>query len=1135
MNYLKKFLPLFAILALTVSIGIINFVPGTTLTGWDNLHPELNILLNIKRSLFAVWQEYQSLGLLGGMGHASDLVRQILLLPLLAVIPAMYIRYVWTILTLFIGATGVFYLIRMIVDDARLNIRIQKELLSFTGAVFYLLNLATVQSYYIPFETFTSHFAALPWMFLATFKFMNKQSRKNTLLLLLIFFLATPGSYVPTLFAVFILASFILFFSSGMFLVMRHKTLALLKIAVKYYSVVFLANSFWLLPFLYFTFTNSSANLTAKINQMATPQIILQNKEFGNIRDVALLKGFLFNSVEPNLDKVNTFVMLPWKTYLSSPFVFFIGFLIFGVIILGLFSSFRKRTPVLIGIASLFIFSFTMLANNTFPLSFIDNLFTKLPLASEAFRFPYTKFSILASLTYALLFVIGLDYGVSIVLKLTSKVSRNFSKMIPQILLSIALLAIVIFTLPIFTGHLFYEKEQIKRPGEYQKVFDFFENKPSDARILTLPMPTFWSWEYYSWGYGGSGFLWYGIKQPIVDRAFDPWSRSSEDAYNTISYAIYTKNAHLLSDVLNKYQISYLLLDKNIYSNSSPKSLQFEDTKKLFENISSIKIAAVYNNIEIYKVENNNKTQNFLFSDRILPSVNSYLYSNDDTAFEEIGNYKTTGNPSIIYPLNSLYSNKAFTNTLKVTEDENALHLVTTLPDIKNYILTLPSPLAERRIPSEFVINKSDQNTTISLKNMPITAYINGEKVLETKTSIIPLFDLLSIQPGTTISVSGGKDIPLDDENKNKTFFLENGNNNYITLKQPGADPLTVTVTNEDLKELDTTTSALINAKKGSTFTINVPVITTENQTFSAKDLQDVNDCNTIRNGKINKKIVGSIIELTSTNDSVCPSVFSPTLLHSQGYLLKVTGNNISGLPLHFWVLNNNNGITPIDINLGKNRTNSYIFLPPQENDGAGYSFHFDNVSIGNLKTINEFSRLQVMPIPFDSLKNIKISKNMNTSGKKAAFSSSHPNESLYIVNFKDQPSKQTTLILSQSYDPGWKAYMSKFKNPNSKFKSFLLQAFPFIFGKEVKTHVKVNNWENGWEINSQLATPNSQFVIVYLPQYLEYLGFVLLLTPLLLILSSKFLKLGKKADNYFYKKSEILKQKIKVEKEKKS
>jgi len=66
------FFPLL-ILGLTLFIAFRNYTPGTWLLGWDNLVPELNLKLNITRSLSAVWQEYQGLGLLGGMAHAADL------------------------------------------------------------------------------------------------------------------------------------------------------------------------------------------------------------------------------------------------------------------------------------------------------------------------------------------------------------------------------------------------------------------------------------------------------------------------------------------------------------------------------------------------------------------------------------------------------------------------------------------------------------------------------------------------------------------------------------------------------------------------------------------------------------------------------------------------------------------------------------------------------------------------------------------------------------------------------------------------------------------------------------------------------------------------------------------------------
>src|SRR3990167_2856011 len=56
-----------------------NYSPNTSLTGWDNLHPEYNLQANLARVLFAPWQEYQGLGLLGGMGHGADLVRVLII------------------------------------------------------------------------------------------------------------------------------------------------------------------------------------------------------------------------------------------------------------------------------------------------------------------------------------------------------------------------------------------------------------------------------------------------------------------------------------------------------------------------------------------------------------------------------------------------------------------------------------------------------------------------------------------------------------------------------------------------------------------------------------------------------------------------------------------------------------------------------------------------------------------------------------------------------------------------------------------------------------------------------------------------------------------------------------------------
>jgi hypothetical protein len=85
------------------------------------------------------------------------------------------------------------------------------------------------------------------------------------------------------------------------------------------------------------------------------------------------------------------------------------------------------------------------------------------------------------------------------------------------------------------------------------------------------------------------------------------------------------------------------------------------------------------------------------------------------------------------------------------------------------------------------------------------------------------------------------------------------------------------------------------------------------------------------------------------------------------------------------------------------------------------------------------------------------------------------------------QKGRQGVVSFYKAFDPGWKAY--EISSKESKLAEF----FPFIFGKEIKNHVVVNNWANGWIIDPEREDLNTKHhvVIVFLPQYLEYTGIV--------------------------------------------
>ena len=128
------------------------YVSGTYLLGWDNFVPELGFGINIQRSLSTAWQEFQGVGLLGGMGHAADLTRQAILWIASFIFPASMLRWGWTLSMLLIGSLGAL---------ALGNLYFGTGLTALTGAVFYLLNPVTIQVFNVPFETFTSFFFLL--------------------------------------------------------------------------------------------------------------------------------------------------------------------------------------------------------------------------------------------------------------------------------------------------------------------------------------------------------------------------------------------------------------------------------------------------------------------------------------------------------------------------------------------------------------------------------------------------------------------------------------------------------------------------------------------------------------------------------------------------------------------------------------------------------------------------------------------------------------------------------------------------------------------------------------------------------------------------------------------------------------
>jgi len=1003
----QRIIPIFFLVLIFVAVFLTNYIPGTWLSGWDNLMTELNPLMNLKRAFFGVWQEYQGLGLLAGMGHSSDLFRQFFLWVLSFVFPTNFLRYLFHFLMLFIGPLGIFFLIKnFILEKSDENL---KSWGAFVGSLFYLFNLATLQAFYVPLEVCSVHFAFLPWLFFGVLNFLQNKDRKSLLRLVVINLLAVAQGVVITFFFVYFLALSVVLI---VYFCQNRKTW---KRILAIYLLTFCLNAFWLLPNLYFGAKNVGINLEAKINIMSTEDIFLKNKKYGNLENVLLLKGFWFSNLENNNWETGDLMMRPWVNHLEKQYILGIGYLMSFLSIFGIFAAIKSKNRKCLLFLPVFLLSFIFLANDTPMFSFLAKLLYKLPLFSQIFRFPFMKFSILAAFCLAIFYSVGFVFISSFLKK------KKLSKL--PVFLIFSFLPII-FLYPIFQGKLFFSKERVKIPNEYFQIFAFFKSQDKNTRVANFPQSDFWGWTNYKWGYySGSGFLWYGIEQPILDRAFDPWSNYNENYYWEISSALYSKNKTLFEKVLEKYQVSWLLVDGNVIDPSSAKALFLDELEEMIEqddrmtgnseqSRGKFELMETFGKIKIYKVNLETEVEDFVYLAEDLPVINSYDWGNKDVGFEEFGDYEVgDDNYDTYYPFRSLFTGRK-TDELDV--------------EIKDF-------------GDRFVFKKQ------------LPEGLTGYKL------IVPPYD-------------GNELIEIDKNDLTKVKYIIP----------------TVEIVDDTLQVIIPKVKGLFGAEIDPT----------------KVDLE-TNNCNLLSKGEVKNEIT-DVLTLTAKDANNCSAVFwLPDLSHKYGYLISAETKNISGKSLLFWLENLTNRKADMELYLDSARRplagTNYLIQPPMAQDGLGYTLHFDNISIGNEQTINELGKISVNPIPYDFLMGLKLtgeSGGVNVLNLQGVIAShlrvKHPNPAAYEVKVKEPIAENTTLVLSQAFHEGWKAYeVSSIKY--SVFREF----FAPILGKEIKEHVVVNNWGNGWMLQDNRMTGISEqsrtIVLVFWPQYLEYAGFGLM------------------------------------------
>ncbi len=658
----KRAIPFLLIFVVWMVVVATNY-KNIPILGWDSLATNLNIKLGFSRATSGAWLEYFGLGTPSGLPIVTDLSRLVLLWPASFFVSSYMLRNLWVFAMLLLGPLGVYLLLSEIFGKEK-----RSSIAALTGSFFYLFNFATIQYFHAPFEAFVTFYAFLPFGLLFPLCFCKGKSR-SLLKLLLSLILFSTAFYVQTLFVVYLLV-LIAFFVP--FLTRKDKFLKFIKLVLFILAV----NLYWLLPVGYYTLTSSSFITDSKSNQLSTYETRLMNQARGGMDDIVFLRGFWVDYTDFN-GKEFAYLMETWRMWTESASYRISMTTILLTSLLGLLACFLSgKRRISLAVIVLGASSAIMLSAGRGIIGQIFYYFADtLPLFEQIFRSPFTKWSLILPLSFAM--------GIGLLLV---HLGKRTSIVVATLLIALSLYQVK----PVFEGKLIYDKVYQNIPDQYEKLFEFFSHEPKQTRIAKFPVQTFWGWDFYDWGYRGSGFLWYGIEQPILDRAFDVWSRENEGFYFEMNRAVYQNDPVLFEQVIAKYQISYALVDESVIVIGGDQSqLNYQGIHTLLQEAGAKNVFAE-GKLKVYKFDTPQKFVQAPSGYSLAKSVGES--TREDPIYLQNGDYVASDN--VIYPFWGLNREGVKNVNYENGFDGEKVVLSQELENLSEYALWIP-PLSE--------------------------------------------------------------------------------------------------------------------------------------------------------------------------------------------------------------------------------------------------------------------------------------------------------------------------------------------------------------------------------------------------------------------------------------------------------
>ncbi len=1050
----------FALCLIAVWVAVASYKPGTILSGWDTLHPEFDIWNYIHRIL-TVWQPHQGLGAPPSQAHLADFFRMIPYLFFSLTLPMDMVRYVYILLMLPCGVIGVYIFLRFGLLSGKPYARVA----SFFGALWYLGNFGTPQHFYTPLEMFVTFYGFVGWFYLAVILCLKASTRPRWLFLILTTIFMVSTAHTATLWYVFF-AGLVLVL--GTYWVLSYFSFSLLKRICLIIVVVLSINIYWILPNVYYVKHYNKDVQLSKTHRLFSNEFFLRGQKRGTLKDTVLLTNFPFDwYVYDHSSKKMVPQMGPWVDHVTKPVVEYIGYGFFLLVVLGMIYAWRQKNWLIFSFSPLFAVCLFFLINANPPFTHLF-LFLRdsLSLFREGFRFPFTKFSLYAMFIFSIYYA----YILQVIF------SYLFKKDNLKLMLSVVVLFLIgahfYFALPTWTSGVILPEMRVTIPKPYFELFDWFKQKPSRDRILTLPLNPSNGWVYHAWGYQGAGFMWFGLRQPLLDREFDRWYPYNEEAYRELSYALYAQDVERFGDLLHKYRIKYIVSDDSVTSPGLKNVQQFlfsREATRILNKLSVVTPITSFDFLHVYAVQE--ATSEIELNSSLVSVQPSFRWSYTDQAFAYYGDYYTSATDNeVSYPF------RTFLNTAdKLSPD----------------LLIEPGT---RKYSSKIEVKAKDSVFFPAFEKTEPAIYADLSVVRSRSPSLT--VKLNYYVPDVLRQFQSEEYQIIPDIRSEGIFFTLNGKE-YSVSRDVEAGKLTyvdtVLINTQEPNQLDNQTflpqirqvelsTSLKELKISGSFPPHTFI-------FNAEQISSNLPNETDKLAKhIGKDREGSFVYYNSVDSTVADSIDLGAFSQEFGYVVSFTSRNLSGLPLRICLFNLFSGRCDLhdELSMSSQWTNDLFVVPPFH-EMNGYRLDIYNLGLGTIPATNELRKVELMPLSYFFLSDARIVKKKKSMTKKISQvlkGNYRWDSSVSATIQRDSLQGDSIVSYFQAFEPGWKAYIVE---ENSS----LANSLPLFFGKELKDHVLVNNWANGWKITLQ-DCPSAQcrIVLLFWPQYLEFIGF---------------------------------------------